>query len=373
MEHVTVYAEPGRFAAWPANYGMWAWGDEIVLVFTSGWLGSPGPGLHAVDGSRGFETVQVRSGDGGLSWHREPFTGAIPSPAGLSVDEHLPASMRLDAVGELGAVTPGLDEAGLDLADPGVVVMAGRTGLHAGSISWLYASRDRCRTWLGPYGLPDFGVPGVAARTDVVRLGPGDLLLLLTAAKSDGREGRVFAARSTDGGRTFVRSGWLGAEPSEPGAYAIMPATVVLPDGTLRTAVRRSEPAGSGSGTSGADRKDWIELYGSADAGESWSLVCPTAAETGPGGNPPTLTRLDDGRLCLAYGYRAEPFGIRARTSEDDGRGWGAEIVLRDDGGCGDLGYPRTVTRADGALVTAYYFNDARDGERYIAATVWRP
>jgi hypothetical protein len=27
---------------------------------------------------------------------------------------------------------------------------------------------------------------------------------------------------------------------------------------------------------------------------------------------------------------------------------------------------------ADGTLVTAYYFNDARDRERYIAATRWR-
>ena len=33
-EHVIVYRETGKFAGWPANYGMWAWGDEIVVGFT---------------------------------------------------------------------------------------------------------------------------------------------------------------------------------------------------------------------------------------------------------------------------------------------------------------------------------------------------
>ena len=27
-EHVIVYREPGKFAGWPANYGMWAWDNE---------------------------------------------------------------------------------------------------------------------------------------------------------------------------------------------------------------------------------------------------------------------------------------------------------------------------------------------------------
>jgi hypothetical protein len=52
---------------------------------------------------------------------------------------------------------------------------------------------------------------------------------------------------------------------------------------------------------------------------------------------------------------------------------WGNEIVLRDDGGCWDLGYPRTVQRADGKIVTVYYFNNAADQERYIGATIWDP
>ena len=37
MQHVTVYREPGRYAGWPANYGIWSWGDEVVVAFTAGY------------------------------------------------------------------------------------------------------------------------------------------------------------------------------------------------------------------------------------------------------------------------------------------------------------------------------------------------
>jgi hypothetical protein len=96
-------------------------------------------------------------------------------------------------------------------------------------------------------------------------------------------------------------------------------------------------------------------------------------ANTGIGGNPPTLTKLQDGRLCLTYGYRDAPYSIRAKISSDDGATWGADIILRDDGGNHDIGYPRTVQRSDGKIVTIYYLNDQPETERYIAATIWQP
>jgi hypothetical protein len=82
---------------------------------------------------------------------------------------------------------------------------------------------------------------------------------------------------------------------------------------------------------------------------------------------------LQDGRLAVAYSFRSAPYAIRARSSSDDCRSWGPEIMLREDAGCWDLGYPRTVQRADGNIVTIYYFNDDPKSERYIAATIWKP
>ena len=67
--------------------------------------------------------------------------------------------------------------------------------------------------------------------------------------------------------------------------------------------------------------------------------------------------------MCLTYGHRARPFGIRARLSRDGGRTWAQEIILRDDGGGTDIGYPRTVQRPDGKIVTLYYFHEQPRGE----------
>ena len=36
VRHVVVYREEGRFAGWPANHGIWAWGDEILVGFSRG-------------------------------------------------------------------------------------------------------------------------------------------------------------------------------------------------------------------------------------------------------------------------------------------------------------------------------------------------
>jgi hypothetical protein len=85
------------------------------------------------------------------------------------------------------------------------------------------------------------------------------------------------------------------------------------------------------------------------------------------------MIRLRDGRLCVAYGYRSGILGIRAKLSSDEGRSWGTEIVLRDDGRTWDLGYPRMRQRSDGKIVTIYYFTTEENPEQHIAATIWEP
>jgi hypothetical protein len=147
-----------------------------------------------------------------------------------------------------------------------------------------------------------------------------------------------------------------------------MPASVKLADDRILVAVRCCEtPQHFGNS------RHWIDLYASKDHGETWKYVGRPVTDTGAGGNPPTLTKLRNGQLCLTYGYRAEPYGIRATLSHDGGQTWHAPFVIRADGGCHDLGYPRTVQRADGTVVTVYYFNDSPGGERYIASTLWKP
>ena len=58
MEQVTIYREPGKFAGWPANYGMWAWGDELVVGFTVSSFKVDGR-FHARDTSKPTTTMQA--------------------------------------------------------------------------------------------------------------------------------------------------------------------------------------------------------------------------------------------------------------------------------------------------------------------------
>jgi hypothetical protein len=362
MQHVNIYRTEDRFAGWPANYGIWSWGDEIVVGFTVGYLKADG-GFHARDRDRPFVGMQARSLDGGLTWQTREMPCRTPGSRALSADEHMSRGLRAGEV--LDSDAPVDCPGGISFTHPDFALMCARSGLAAGAKSWFYISYDRCRMWEGPFKLPMFGQPGIAARTDYMVSNSDTCTLFLTAAKSNGHEGRVFCARTTDGGRTFAFLSWIGPEPE---GFSIMPASVRLSDSRILVAVRCRE----GRKEFG-DASAWIDLYASDDNGATWSYMNRPVADTGTGGNPPTMTKLHDGRLCLTYGYRDAPNSIRARLSADNGETWGEEIILRDDGGNHDMGYPRTVQRPDSKMLTAYYFNDHPDGERYVAATIWEP
>ncbi len=47
--------------------------------------------------------------------------------------------------------------------------------------------------------------------------------------------------------------------------------------------------------------------------------------------------------------------------------------MLRDDALTWDMGYPRSVVRPDGKIVSIYYFTTAENKEQHIAATVFNP
>lgn len=333
-EQAVVFSEPGRYGGWPANHGLWQWGDEVVAGFQVCWY-KAATNDHAIDRSRPSEHWQARSLDGGRTWQTEkqlPFTveKLEPRPAALAEP--------------------------LDFTAPDFALMFRFGNMHVGP-SWFYVTSDRCRTWRGPYAFAVEGVGRIAARTDLVVLGPRDCLMFGSAAKADNKEGRVFCARTTDGGLRWKLVSLIGPEPRA--GFTIMPSTVRLPGGALLTAVRN-----------GGFRND-IDLWRSDDLGQTWRSL---GAATGDiGGNPPALVLLGDGRVCLTYGHRRKPCGVRARLSADEGRTWGPEIVLREDGLTGDLGYPRSVARPDGRVLTVYYFNGPRDEDRTIQATAWTP
>lgn len=88
-------------------------------------------------------------------------------------------------------------------------------------------------------------------------------------------------------------------------------------------------------------------------------------------GHPLQATRLPDNRVFLVYGYRHKPYGIRARILNPECTDFDTapEIVLRDDGGTGDLGYPWAVLLDKSHILVTYYFNKD-GGTRHIAGTI---
>lgn len=345
LQHVVAWRHARRYGGWPANHGIWNWGDEIVCGFTAGHLRDGDPNRHPIDRSAGEDHALLRSLDGGASWTMETPAALVPPPR----------PERTAVTGETPVISRATTlDAPLDFTAPGLALTFRKAHDRPGA--WLFVSRDRARTWTGPWHVPAFDTPNLDPRTDYLVVGPRELLVLITAMKRNGKEGRPLAIRTRDGGLTWERLGWIGPETD---GFRIMPATVSLGPGRLYTVIRRRD----GDAHS-------LEGYRSEDAGVTWTAAGVVAADTGRG-NPASLTRLADGRLCAVYGYRAAPFGIRVVVSEDEGRRWSAPHTLRDDAHDWDLGYPRTVVRRDGRLVTLYYFNDDDGPERYIAGTIW--
>lgn len=348
-KRVTVYREEGRFGGWPANHGIWAWGDEILVGFSRGYYQDMGD-RHHIDRERPEEHWFARSVDGGETWELENASkDGVIVPRGRALHGAAPPDLTPPEPMEL-------DEP-IDFTHPDFAMTLRMMDVNTGP-SLLYYSYDRGRRWRGPYRFPDLDTPGIAARTDFIVNGLRDCFVFVTAAKSDGRQGRVLQAHTDDGGLTWRRVSWIGPEPE---GFAIMPSTARLSENELLTALRRRE-----------GERRWIETYRSTDNGETWAWDGAPVPSAGIG-NPGSLVRLRDGRLCLTYGYRAEPYAIHARLSDDNGTTWSEPIIVRGEGGGSDLGYTQTVQRADGKMVTIYYFQDQLIPERYIEATIWTP
>ena len=341
VSNVVVYSEMGRFCGWPANNGVWSWGDEIVVGFTLAFY-LENELHHSVDRSKPKKSVLGRSLDSGQTWQME-------DPANFAGDGGKPSILREK----------------INFAHPDFA-------LRCDGNQFFY-SYDRCKSWKGPYLFPDFGGKNLTSRTDYI-VSSEDVCLIFISAKEEQVQARLqdraFCIRTTDGGLTFEFLSWMSESVT---VRSVMPSTVRLSEKSLITAMRRrfdqtfenkpQLPA------------NWIDTYESLDNGKSWKFLSKVA-DTDRGkhnGNPPSLVKLKDGSLCVTYGYRALPYGIRARLSADNGKTWGNEILLRDDAREFDLGYTRSVQRTDGKIVTIYYYSTEKIYEQYIGATIWDP
>jgi len=221
-------------------------------------------------------------------------------------------------------------------------------------------SPDGGQNWGQASLIPACKIPRFQGRPSYIVRPDGVILLFLTARPDNNKYDRPVVYASFDNGCNWCL---MSLMPGSNEYRMICPSPVLMENGRIIVAVR-CKPSIEGA---------WDELYGSEDGGRTWRFI----SRINDHGDTVHLNKLEDGRLVCVYGYRRPPYGIRARVSEDKGSTWGPELILRDDGGSWDIGYPRTVEIKEGQILAAYYFNDREDaiqmhgGVRYIAGSIF--
>jgi hypothetical protein len=363
--HVTIYRKPGVFAGWPANHGLWHVGDRIIVGFEVGAM-DVNAGFHAIDRSSQPTPMMAESIDDGETWETWHPNG----PLELKTHNGRLRSKDWETINtQLTAPKEPIDF-------HRQLVKFRMTGINIGP-SYMCVSQngDGQRTWAGPFALPMLHRDGMMARTSYLPDPTNHLrcTAFWTATKeSDGKEGQPCCVVTEDGGLSWEFRGWIDEPPKH--GFGIMPSAVRLENGDLFCAVRwrergeyiqygkYKEPFHSG-----------IICYRSSDEGVNWELVAIPIRGLAKAGNPPDLLQLKNSTIVLVYGWRNPPFGVAYQVSSNNGITWSNPMLIRKGAGCHDLGYTRSAVRSDNEILTTYYWNDAPDGERYIACTIWEP
>jgi hypothetical protein len=293
IEHKIAAVQKNYFHGWPANNGVWVWGNEILVGFTQvEYAKADG---HNIKENAPFSSLLTRSKDGGKTWTMfdpENYVGDGGTKSKLQEPvnfKHENFAMRI-----LGATYHGNKN-------------------QEGS---FYYSYDRGKTWNGPFFLGDiqkhkrFKARNLTPRTDYIVLSEKECLLFISSRiDGTGLSDDISVIKTNDGGLTFeLISPWV--VPCEDPYRNAMPNTVQISENEFVMVARRRNIS---------DRDQcWIDAYKSDDGGYTWRFLSKVGDTGEHNGNPPAMVKLDDGRLCAIYGNRTT-LQILGRYSTDHG------------------------------------------------------
>jgi len=216
-------------------------------------------------------------------------------------------------------------------------------------------SRDGGTTW------GEIRHIGITAPHGPARTPDGGLLYVGRRHIAKGPESWDILAMASQDGEHWEELGTIPPIPDDEHGklFPVEPHCIVLPDGKIIVHIRvqRGEPFAFA-----------IYQSVSTDSGRSFSVPVRLCDH----GSPPHLYRHSSGVLISTYGYRTTGFGQRVMLSYDNGESWDTDFIIRDDGVDFDLGYPATIERKDGSLLTVYYQKPAQGQPCQIMYSIWQ-
>ena len=261
---------------------------------------------------------------------------------------------------------------GAKVFDPAMFAKYGRTNVHGKYDCYpdgasYSISDDNGKTWRHMPHLWMDGVPKAGGvRGNIIEMPDGSLLMPFYGALNPGELSRAGLVRSTDRGETWQFYSTMAFDPTcqkhylEANIYRTESGRII---GLYRTQSDYTLP--------GVDfEQTYLNLHISVSEDDGKTFGPVQEIPNCWGSSPFHPLRLKSGKVLLTYGYRREPFGIRARVcnAELTDISQAEELILRDDAPNGDLGYPNAIELDDGRILVCYYIS-APDGIRTIDIT----
>ena len=401
IRHAKVCGGQGLYCAHPRQGGLWNFGGgELLLIHCHArWPYADEQPTHGFGPGYKSRCVWLaqRSTDGGETWPEQDNV--------VIWDETLPVDERREIV---YPSEPSRQQ--IDMTSPDSVICFPRTWLgdvrkpdgeivgpgqaevtkpaSCAPIAIAFRSADRGRTWEQTptvINRPGRGPHLCCAEPSVLTMPDGSMLIPVVYLN----EGVLAAYGSDDDGLSWEFLAEIARPPTPAGGIAY-PGLLRLPDGTIQCylmemltrtySICLCESSDCYNWTQPRTILRWgwspwrermKELAGTKPPASLASLAFPTRILY----RSPWPLLLADGRVLVVFARRKFPYGMGGIVSEDEGRTWSDEFIIRDDGSGADIGYPVVTQLDDGSIFAAYYYmvddGQPHGGGRFIAASTF--